>query len=48
LPDCLLSNKKQLILSKSLWALESGWPDWTKFRPLGYCFLWAGFWKLQK
>jgi hypothetical protein len=24
LPDCLLSNKKQLILSKSLWALESG------------------------
>jgi hypothetical protein len=28
--------------------LNSGWPDWANFRPMGYCLLWAVTWKLQK
>jgi hypothetical protein len=27
---------------------RSGWPDWANFRPLGECFYFGYFFKLQK
>jgi hypothetical protein len=31
-----------------MWRRRAGWPDWSNFRPMGGCLLWAVTWKLEK
>jgi hypothetical protein len=46
--DGKLNYHEFVKIMTSVWAANSGWPDWANFRPFRICFLFGSFFSFYK